>query len=60
MSRVLFNGSLFLLLIWAIGFFGLNKGGIIHILPVIAVIALMARLFYNKSVKGKTQEEDTI
>jgi len=60
MSKVLFNGSIILILIWAIGFFGLHKSGIIHILPAIAILALIIRLFYNKSVKGKTQEEDTI
>ncbi|MBZ0244632.1 MAG: lmo0937 family membrane protein, partial [Cyclobacteriaceae bacterium] len=33
-----------LLILWAIGFVGFNAGGIIHILLVIAIIAVLFRI----------------
>jgi len=49
------NNSLYLLAIllvvaWAIGFFALSAGGIIHILLVIAVIALLLRIIRGKAI----------
>jgi hypothetical protein len=53
MSRLLFIGGLLLIMVWAIGFFWFHISGIIHILPAIAILALAARLFYNKSFMPK-------
>ena len=36
--------------IWAIGFLGYHAGGIIHILLVIAVIAVILRVIQGKSI----------
>jgi len=37
-------------IVWAIEYLGLRVSGIIYILPAIAILALLIRLFYNKSV----------
>jgi len=50
MSKIFFITGLMLITAWVIGFIGFHVGGIIHILPVIAAILLLIRLFYNKSV----------
>ncbi len=50
MSKILFTGGLILIIAWAIGFFGFHVSGIIHILPAIAIFALLIRLLYNKSI----------
>jgi uncharacterized membrane protein (GlpM family) len=50
MTKILFTGALILIIVWAIAFFGYHVGGIIHILPAIALIALLIRLLYNKSL----------
>jgi hypothetical protein len=39
-----------LVIIWAIGFLGYNAGGLIHILLVIAVIAVILRLIRGSGV----------
>jgi hypothetical protein len=49
-SKVLFFGGLILIAIWVIAFFGFNAGGFYHVLPAIAIIALLVRLFYNKAI----------
>jgi low affinity Fe/Cu permease len=50
MSKILFIGGFVLIIVWAIGFFGFHKSGIIHILPAIAIIGFIIRLLYNKSL----------
>jgi len=44
MSNLLYIVAVILLIGWAIGFFAYSAGGIIHILLVIAVIALLLGL----------------
>ncbi|MEO7446547.1 MAG: lmo0937 family membrane protein, partial [Ferruginibacter sp.] len=44
MSGLLYTIAVILVIAWAIGFFGFHAGGIIHILLVIAVIAVIFRL----------------
>jgi hypothetical protein len=39
-----------LVILWALGFFVYNAGSIIHVLLVIAVIAILFRLIKGKSV----------
>ena len=44
MGNLLYVIAVILVLGWAIGFLGYNTGGIIHILLVIAIIAVVLRL----------------
>jgi hypothetical protein len=41
MSNILYTIAVVLIIIWAIGLFGYAAGGIIHILLVIAIIAII-------------------
>ncbi|MEO6405519.1 MAG: lmo0937 family membrane protein [Ferruginibacter sp.] len=51
MSGLLYTIAVILIIAWAIGFLGFHAGGIIHILLVIAVIAIILRLISgNKPV----------
>jgi hypothetical protein len=50
MGNLLYIVAVVLLLIWAIGFFGYAAGGIIHILLVIAVIAVLFRIIQGRSI----------
>ena len=50
MSNLLYAIALILIIFWAIGFFAYSAGSIIHILLVIAVIAILLRLIQGKSV----------
>jgi hypothetical protein len=49
MSKALIFDGLVLIKVWAIGFFGTNINGIIHILPAIAILVLLTWFFYLKS-----------
>jgi len=44
MGNLLYIIAVVLIIIWAVGFLGYNSGGIIHVLLVIAVIAVVFRL----------------
>jgi Family of unknown function (DUF5670) len=44
MGNLLYLVAVVLIIIWAIGFLGYHAGGIIHILLVIAVIAILFRV----------------
>jgi hypothetical protein len=44
MSSLLYTIAVILIIAWAIGFLGFHAGGIIHILLVLAVIAVVLRL----------------
>jgi hypothetical protein len=48
MSNLLYTVAVILIIFWAIGFFGFAAGGIIHILLVIAVIAVILRLIQGR------------
>jgi hypothetical protein len=48
MSNLLYTIAVILLLAWAIGFLGYHAGGIIHILLVLAVIAVLLRIIQGK------------
>jgi len=47
MRNLLYVIAVILLIAWAIGFFGYNTGGIIHILLVIAIIAVIFRVIQS-------------
>jgi len=44
MSNLLYIIAVILVIAWAIGFFAYSAGGIIHILLVIAIVAVILRL----------------
>jgi hypothetical protein len=50
MGNLLYFVAVILIIAWAIGFFGYNTGGIIHILLVIAVIAILFRLIKGEKI----------
>lgn len=44
MTNLLYVAAVLLLIFWALGFFAYNAGGIIHILLVLAVVAILLRI----------------
>ncbi|MEO6489374.1 MAG: lmo0937 family membrane protein [Ferruginibacter sp.] len=49
MGNLLYIIAVILVISWAIGFLGFHAGGIIHILLVVAVIAVLLRLISGRS-----------
>jgi hypothetical protein len=50
MGNLLYAVAVILLIAWAIGFIGFHVGGIIHVLLVIAIIAVIFRIIQGKRV----------
>lgn len=50
MQNLLYTIAVILVILWALGFFVYSAGNIIHILLVIAVIAILLRLIRGKGV----------
>lgn len=50
MGNILYIIAVILIIAWAIGFLGYSAGGLIHILLVIAVIAIVLRLIRGSGV----------
>ena len=50
MGNLLYIVAVILIIAWAIGFFAYSAGGIIHILLVIAVIAIIVRVLQGRKV----------
>lgn len=50
MGNLLYIIAVGLLIAWAIGFVGYSAGGIIHILLVIAVIAVLIRIIQGRKI----------
>ncbi|MBK6283613.1 MAG: lmo0937 family membrane protein [Draconibacterium sp.] len=50
MGNLLYLIAVILIIAWAVGFIGYSAGGIIHILLVIAVIAVILRLIQGRRV----------
>lgn len=48
MGNLLYIVALILIVSWAIGFFSYSAGGLIHILLVIAVIAVLLRIIQGR------------
>ncbi|HEY4618574.1 MAG TPA: lmo0937 family membrane protein [Flavobacterium sp.] len=48
MSNLLYTLAVILIIFWAIGFFAFSAGGIIHVLLIIAVIAVLLRLIQGR------------
>lgn len=51
MGNILYTIAVLLVIIWAIGFFAYSAGAIIHLLLIIAIIAILMRLIRG-SAKG--------
>jgi len=49
MGNLLYLIAVILIIAWAIGFLGYHAGGLIHILLVIAVIAILLRVIRSAS-----------
>ena len=50
MSNLLYVIAIILIIGWAIGFIGFGAGWIIHVLLVIAVIAILIRIIQGRKV----------
>lgn len=50
MGNILYIIAVILIIAWAVGFLGYHAGGLIHILLVIAVIAIVLRLIRGSGV----------
>jgi len=50
MGNLLYFIAVILIIAWAIGFFAYSVGGMIHILLIIALIAVIFRLIQGKSI----------
>ncbi|MEQ8237923.1 MAG: lmo0937 family membrane protein [Cyclobacteriaceae bacterium] len=50
MGNLLYFIAVMLVVLWAIGFLGFNSGGIIHVLLVIAIIAILFRLIKGQKI----------
>jgi len=49
MSNLLYTIAIILVILWALGFFAYGMGNIIHILLVIAIIAILFRVIKGKN-----------
>jgi hypothetical protein len=50
MGNLLYVIAVVLIIAWAIGFFAYSVGGIIHILLVIAIIAVLFRIISGRKI----------
>jgi len=51
MGNLLYILAIILIIIWALGFFAFHiAGGLIHILLIIAIIAIVLRILQGKSI----------
>lgn len=50
MGNLLYTVAVVLIIAWAIGFLGYNAGGIIHILLVIALVAVIIRIVQGRKL----------
>jgi hypothetical protein len=50
MGNLLYIIAVILIIAWAIGFLGYSAGGLIHVLLVIAVIAVIFRIIQGRRV----------
>jgi hypothetical protein len=50
MGNLLYIIAVVLLILWAIGYVAFNVGGLIHILLIIAIIAVLFRIIQGKKI----------
>jgi hypothetical protein len=48
MGNLLYTIAVILLIVWAIGFLGFHLSGVIHVLLVIAIIAVLLRVIQGR------------
>jgi hypothetical protein len=48
MGNLLYTLAVILLVVWAVGFLGFHLGGVIHVLLVIALIAVLLRVIQGR------------
>jgi len=51
MGNLLYVIAIILLITWATGFIGRNDGGLIHVLPVIAIITVLFRVIQGRRIQ---------
>lgn len=49
MSNLLYLVAVILIIAWLIGFVGYNVGGLIHVLLIIAIIAIVLRIIKGRN-----------
>ena len=49
MGNLLYAVAVILIIVWAIGFLGYSMGGLIHLLLLIAIIAIILRVIQGKN-----------
>jgi hypothetical protein len=50
MGNLLYFLAVILLIGWAIGFFAFSAGGLIHVLLIVAIIAVLVRIIQGKRI----------
>lgn len=50
MQNLLYTIAVIMVILWALGFFVYSAGGLIHILLIIAVIAVIFRLIKGRNI----------
>jgi hypothetical protein len=50
MGNLLYVVAVILIIAWAIGFIGYSAGGVIHVLLVIAIIAIVIKLLEGRRI----------
>jgi len=50
MGNLLYVVAVVLVIAWAVGFLGLHAGGLIHVLLVIAIIAVLVRVIQGRRI----------
>jgi hypothetical protein len=50
MGNLLYVVAVIFIIAWAIGYFAFNVGGVIHVLLVIAVIAILFRIISGRKI----------
>ncbi len=50
MGNILYLVAVILIIAWAVGYLGYNAGGLIHVLLVIALIAVILRVIQGRKV----------
>lgn len=50
MSNVLYVVAVLLIIFWAAGFFALHAGNLIHILLILAIVAILLRVIQGKDI----------
>lgn len=50
MGNILYTIAIVLIILWAIGYLGYNAGGLIHLLLIIAAIAVILRIIQGRRI----------